>query len=59
MTSHGRRVASQNYLYLLAVGLSQIVGYRVGPDRSLTQVTTAPAFTDSYSFGPAEATGHR
>src|SRR5262249_14274868 len=31
----------QAYLYVLADGLSQIVGYRVGHDGSLTQVTTA------------------
>ena len=35
--------SGQNYLYVLANGLSQIVGYRVGHDGSLTQVTTAPA----------------
>jgi 6-phosphogluconolactonase len=34
--------ADQHYLYVLANGLSEIVGYRVGPDGSLTQVTTAP-----------------
>ena len=34
--------AGQNYLYVLANGLSQIVGYRVGADGSLTQVTTVP-----------------
>jgi 6-phosphogluconolactonase len=33
--------ADQHYLYILANGLSQIVGYRVGHDGSLTQVTTA------------------
>ncbi len=33
--------ANQNYLYILANGLSQIVGYRVGADGSLTQLTTA------------------
>jgi len=33
--------AGQNYLYILANGLSQVVGYRVGADGSLTQVTTA------------------
>jgi 6-phosphogluconolactonase (cycloisomerase 2 family) len=33
--------AGQNYLYILVNGLSQIVGYRVGADGSLTQVTTA------------------
>jgi 6-phosphogluconolactonase len=34
--------AGQNYLYVLAGGLSQIVGYHVGADGSLTQVTSAP-----------------
>ena len=33
--------AGQHYLYVLADGLSQIVGYRVGGDGSLTQVITA------------------
>ena len=37
----------QNYLYILANGLSQIVGYRVGADGSLTQVTTAAVATGS------------
>ena len=41
----------QNYLYVLANGLSQIVGYRVGPDGSLTQVTTAPVATGSFRIG--------
>jgi hypothetical protein len=31
----------QNYLYVMVGGLNQIVGYRVGPDGSLTQVTVA------------------
>ncbi|HEY6310054.1 MAG TPA: beta-propeller fold lactonase family protein [Streptosporangiaceae bacterium] len=39
--------AGQNYLYILANGLSQIVGYRVGHDGSLTQVTTAPVAAGS------------
>ena len=39
--------AGQNYLYVLANGLSQIVGYRVGHDGSLTQVITAPAAAGS------------
>jgi len=37
----------QAYLYVLADGLSQIVGYRVGHDGSLTQVTTAAAAAGS------------
>jgi 6-phosphogluconolactonase len=41
----------QNYLYVLAAGLSQIVGYRVGYDGSLTQVTTAPAAAGSAGIG--------
>ena len=41
----------QNYLYVLANGLSQIVGYRVGHDGSLTQVTTAPATAGSGGIG--------
>jgi len=43
--------AGQNYLYVLAAGLNQIVGYRVGPDGSLTQVTTAPVATGSAGVG--------
>ena len=39
--------ANQNYLYILANGLSQIVGYRVGADGSLTQVATAPVAAGS------------
>jgi 6-phosphogluconolactonase len=39
--------AGQNYLYVLANGLSQIVGYRVGADGSLTQVTTVPVAAGS------------
>ena len=41
----------QNYLYVLANGLSQIVGYRVGVDGSLTQVTTAPVAAGSGGIG--------
>ena len=43
--------AGQNYLYVLANGLSQIVGYRVGADGSLTQVTTAPVAAGSAGIG--------
>jgi 6-phosphogluconolactonase len=43
--------ADQNYLYILANGLSQIVGYRVGNDGSLTQVTTAPVAAGSGGLG--------
>jgi 6-phosphogluconolactonase len=43
--------ADQNYLYILANGLSQIVGYRVGADGSLTQVTTAPVAAGSGGIG--------
>jgi 6-phosphogluconolactonase len=43
--------AGQHYLYVLADGLSQIVGYRIGGDGSLTQVTTAPAAAGSGGIG--------
>jgi hypothetical protein len=43
--------AGQNYLYVLAGDLAQIVGYRVGPDGSLTQVTTAPVAAGSAGIG--------
>ncbi|HEY6314244.1 MAG TPA: hypothetical protein VIY52_26080 [Streptosporangiaceae bacterium] len=43
--------ANQDYLYVLANGLSQIVGYRVGADGSLTQVTTAPVTAGSGGIG--------
>ncbi len=43
--------AGQNYLYVLANGLSQIVGYRVGAGGSLTQVTTAPVAAGSGGIG--------
>ncbi len=43
--------ADQNYLYILANGLSQIVGYRVGRDGSLTQVTTVPVAAGSGGLG--------
>jgi 6-phosphogluconolactonase len=39
--------ANQHYLYILANGLSEIVGYQVGADGSLTQVTTAPVTAGS------------
>jgi 6-phosphogluconolactonase len=43
--------AAQNYLYVLANGLAQIVGYRVGTGGSLTQVTTAPVAAGSGGIG--------
>lgn len=43
--------ADQNYLYILANGLSQIVGYRVDPNGSLTQVSTAPVAEGSGGIG--------
>jgi len=43
--------AGQNYLYVLANGLSQIVGYRVGAGGSLTQVTTVPVASGSGGIG--------
>ena len=43
--------AGQNYLYVLAQGLSQIVGYQVGADGSLTQVTAVPVATGSFGVG--------
>jgi 6-phosphogluconolactonase len=43
--------AGQNYLHVLANGLSQIVGHRVGADGSLTQVTTVPVATGSIGVG--------
>lgn len=43
--------ANQHYLYVLANGLSQIVGYRVGGDGSLTQVTTVPVAASSGGIG--------
>ncbi|HEV2259895.1 MAG TPA: beta-propeller fold lactonase family protein [Streptosporangiaceae bacterium] len=43
--------ADQNYLYVLADGLSQIVGYRVGADGALTQVTTASVTAGSAGIG--------
>jgi 6-phosphogluconolactonase len=43
--------ADQHYLYILANGLSQIVGYRVGHNGSLTQVTTAPVAAGSGGIG--------
>jgi 6-phosphogluconolactonase len=45
------RQRRRNYLYVLAQGLHQIVGYRVGPDGSLIQVTTAPVATGSSGVG--------
>jgi 6-phosphogluconolactonase (cycloisomerase 2 family) len=43
--------AGQNYLYVLANGLSQIVGYQVGHDGSLTQVTAVPVAAGSGGIG--------
>jgi 6-phosphogluconolactonase len=43
--------ANQDYLYVLANGLSEIVGYRVGTDGSLTQVTAAPVAAGSGGIG--------
>ena len=43
--------ADQHYLYVLAQGLSQIVGYQVGNDGSLTQVTTVPVAAGSFGVG--------
>lgn len=43
--------AGQDYLYVLADGQHQIVGYRVGADGSLTQVTTAPTAAGSGGIG--------
>jgi len=43
--------ANQHYLYVLAGGLNQIVGYQVGVDGSLTQVTTAPVTAGSAGLG--------
>jgi 6-phosphogluconolactonase len=43
--------AGQDYLYVLADGLSQIVGYRVRDDGSLTQVSTAPVAAGSGGIG--------
>jgi 6-phosphogluconolactonase len=43
--------AGQHYLYVLANGVSQIVGYQVGGDGSPTQVTTAPVAAGSGGIG--------
>jgi 6-phosphogluconolactonase (cycloisomerase 2 family) len=42
---------NQDYLYVLADGLSQIVGYQVGDNGSLTQVTTVPVIAGSGGIG--------
>ena len=39
-------------------GLTQIVGYRVGADGSLTQVTTVPVAAGSSASAPTETIGH-
>jgi 6-phosphogluconolactonase (cycloisomerase 2 family) len=41
----------QRYLYVLAGGLDQIVGYRVGHGGSLTQVTTVPVAAGAGGLG--------
>ena len=51
--------ADQHYLYILANGLSQIVGYRVGRDGSLTQVTTAPIPPAPAGSAPTETLDSR
>jgi 6-phosphogluconolactonase (cycloisomerase 2 family) len=43
--------ADQDYLYVVAGGLDQIVGYRIGPNGSLTQVTTAAVAAGSVGIG--------
>jgi 6-phosphogluconolactonase len=43
--------SGQHYLYVLAGGLDQIVGYRVSSNGSLTQVTTAPVAAGSGGIG--------
>ena len=45
------QAVGQNYLYVLAQGLSQIVGYRVGADGSLAQVTAVPVAAGSFGVG--------
>ena len=42
---------NQHYLYVLADGLRQIVGYQVGNDGSLTQMTTVPVTPGSGGIG--------
>ncbi len=43
--------SGQDYLYVLANGLSQLVGYRVGSGGSLTQVTSVPVAAGSGGLG--------
>lgn len=43
--------SNQRYLYVLANGLSEIVGYRVGQDGSLTQVTAVSTTAGSGGIG--------
>jgi 6-phosphogluconolactonase len=43
--------SGQRYLYVLAGGLAQIVGYRVSNDGSLTQVTTVPVAAGAGGIG--------
>jgi hypothetical protein len=42
---------NQDFLYVLADGQHQIVGYRVGPDGSLSPVTTAAVPTGAVGLG--------
>ena len=51
--------ADQNYLYVVANGLSQIVGYQVGADGSITQVTTAPVAVAPSAWASTETTDPR
>jgi hypothetical protein len=53
--------ADQHYLYVLADGVSQIVGYQVGSDGSLTQVTTTPVASPraDLSRTPTHPAGNR
>jgi 6-phosphogluconolactonase (cycloisomerase 2 family) len=43
--------SGQHYLYVLAGGLAQIVGYRVSSNGSLTQVTSAPVAAGAGGIG--------
>jgi 6-phosphogluconolactonase len=43
--------AGQHFLYVLAGGLAQIVGYRISNDGSLTQVTTVPVAAGAGGIG--------
>jgi hypothetical protein len=43
--------SNQHYLYVLADGVHQLVGYSVGQDGSLTQVTSVAVTTGSGGIG--------